>query len=745
MTKTSMPARLNRGFSTLRYSKESEVFLAEELPLNVYAFFGASSSTSSPLTINDAHHRGDLLSQVANTYRLVLTTKSTHRFTWTKLNSQSNESLSGTAFSLTDTSIGLVFEQQLNAVQVQQQTALLEWEKTVNSIDDIVHILDPEMRIIRANNATYQKFGIEEGQLIGRRCHMALYGKETPCDNCPAVDTLKDCRSHKGNRHNENTGHTFSTSSSPIFDDNNQLSMVVLVARDITENVIQEEERRELSAAIEQITEAVLITDHMGTIQYINPAFSAASGYGRNDIIGSDIRKMDGNDQESTFYKRLWEQILTGQAWSGSLTHTRKDGSFYSALSTISPILDDKLNISAFVVVMRDTSKEDSLEKQLQQATKLEAIGTLAGGIAHDFNNILSAMIGYAQIAKGYVGTDPRAFHAINHIISSGDRAADLIKQILTFSRQEQTSGPFKPLRIQYIIKSVLQMLRSSFPATIKINQHIDNGCPPVLADASQIHQVVMNLCTNARHAIGEKHGEITITLAEKILEPSDPILSQGLLLPGHHVHLEISDSGCGMDEHTLKRIFDPFFSTKPKDRGTGLGLSVVHGVMRKHNSSIEVESVVDQGTTFSLLFPTTQRDSAEAPEREKPFAGGTEHILLIDDEPQITELLSLALTRLGYTVTSFCDSMEAVHFFRENSSDFDLVITDMTMPNMTGVELSREILSLRPELPIVLVTGYSASVNKVKALRIGIRELLTKPFRKDELAQIIRKILDNG
>ena len=737
--------RPNRGYSTLSYSKKSGIFLVEELPPTISIFLGITRTTQDQIILNNVNDADLILQQVTLTHSAVCATNTTQHFTWKQVTSNHVNNVSGTAFKLTDNSIGLVFEQHLTPTEYQQQASLLEWERTVNSIDDVIHILDPKMRIIRANTAAHQRFGIKHGKLIGRRCHMVFYGKKSPCDSCPAIETLRDTLTHRANRLNEDTGQTFNTTSSPIFDESNNLSMVVLAARDITETVIHEEERRELSTAIEQTTEAVIITDKLGIIQYINPAFSKASGYAKKDAIGSDIRKIDTSDQPTTFYKQLWKQILSGKAWSGTLVNKKKDGTLYSTHSTISPIFDANHEISAFVAVKRDTSKEDSLEKQLQQSVKLEAIGTLAGGIAHDFNNILSAMIGYAQIAKGYSGTDQKALNAIDHIISSGDRAADLIKQILTFSRQEQTPTPFKPLKIQYIIKSVLKMLRSSFPSTIKIHQNIDNHCHSVLADASQIHQVVMNLCTNARQAIGERHGEIAIELSEKTFGSSSNASRPIQLPPGKYVYLKISDTGCGMDEHTIKRIFDPFFSTKPKDHGTGLGLSVVHGIMNKHNSTIEVTSEVNKGTTFSLLFPTTSQDPPKPQENQKTVTGGTERILLVDDEQQITEFLELQLNRLGYKVTPFCDSIKAVQFFRENSSDIDFVITDMTMPNMTGVELSREILSLRPELPIILFTGYSENIDDTKVLRIGIRKFLTKPLKKGELAQVIRDILDNG
>lgn len=748
-TPSEMPPIINSdsGFTTLGYFPTSQCYVFDNLSPAASFFLGLTSADSPTHTVDLNTLSEDVdTAQIIEVHNQVYATGEAVAFSW-KYANRSTRILAGTAFQLSENTIALVFRHQKPLPPVLlEDSRLLEWEKTVNSIDDIITIQDSQMRIVRANKAAHQLFGYNAGELTGKRCHKAFYDRETPCDNCPLTETLRDSQTHRGNRYSEDTGRIFNITSSPLFNEHNELNMVILVARDITSSVIQEEERKRLSTAIEQASEAIIITNRHGIVQYINPAFSASTGYGHDEAIGANIKDLERDGHNPQFHKQLWDHLLTGKVWSGKFTNIRKDGSFYSAQSTISPVFDDNQQITAFVAVQRDNSKEESLEKQLQQAIKLEAIGTLAGGIAHDFNNILSAMIGYAQVARGYAKNNHQALYAIDHILSSGDRAADLIKQILTFSRQNQASEPFKPLKIQYILKSVLTLIRSSLPSTIKLSQDISNECSSILADASQIHQVVMNLCTNARQAIGENHGEITVHLSEKFVESSTGDPAQPQLPAGRYAFLEITDTGCGMDEHIIKRIFDPFFSTKPKEHGTGLGLSVVHGIISKHNSTIAVSSAPNQGTTFSLHFPTLQIELPTPPEAtQKLVVGGTERILLVDDEQQIIDFLEVALKRLGYKVSSFCDSMEAVQFFRENSNDIDLVLTDMTMPNMTGAELAREVLSIRHEIPIILTTGFSESINKEKALRIGIAEFLTKPLRKDELAQSIRNVLDHG
>ncbi len=508
--------------------------------------------------------------------------------------------------------------------------------------------------------------------------------------------------------------------------------------------ISKDSETRQLSMAIEQTSDAVVLTDNKGVIQYSNPAFSKATGYLGKDVIGENIRILVSNKHDASFYRTIKRTLFGKKSWFGTFINKKKDGTLYSAQSSISPVLDDNNNITAFVAVQRDVSKEISVQKKLQEGMKLEAIGTLASGIAHDFNNILSAMIGYAQVVRAHVKDDPPALYAVDHILSSGDRAADLIKQIMTFSRKGESSEPFKPLKIQFILKGVLKLIRSSLPSTIKLDQQVSSECGPILADASQIHQVIVNLCSNARQAIKDKHGEITVHLSEKeITEHSIPS-NLPELTPGKYAYLIISDNGCGMDAETIKRVFDPFFTTKPKEEGTGLGLSVAHGIIKKHKGSIDITSHPGRGTIISLYFPIIKTQETEKKEPKK-IVGGTEHILLVDDEPQITEFLTVVLKRLGYSITAFTDSLLAVQYFRENSDGVDLIITDMTMPNMTGSELSREVLSIRPELPIILATGYSENFDREKALRLGIREFLAKPLKRDVLAHAIRTILDNG
>ncbi|RJP83346.1 MAG: response regulator [Desulfobacteraceae bacterium] len=384
--------------------------------------------------------------------------------------------------------------------------------------------------------------------------------------------------------------------------------------------------------------------------------------------------------------------------------------------------------------------EKQRLETQLRQAQKMESIGTLAGGIAHDFNNILSSVIGYAELTLVDLSEGKNASRQnIQAILKAGERARDLVGQILTFSRQtEQVNIPIK---IHMIVHEALRLLRSSIPTTIEIITNIQK-CKPILADPTQIHQVIMNLCTNAYHAMQRNGGTLTVNLSPIEIQAQDAGKITGIP-PGSYAKLEVTDTGIGMNRSTIERIFDPYFTTKEKGKGTGLGLSVVHGIVNNHNGAITVESQIGQGSTFSVFFPVVDDTEIQITATKKKLPAGTEHILLVDDEKEIVLIEQQMLERLGYKVTTRTGSVEALHVFQTHPSEFDMVITDMTMPNMTGDQLAHEIIKIRPDIPIVLCTGFSENMNDEKAKSLGIHKFVFKPVSMEEIANTIRDVLD--
>lgn len=384
--------------------------------------------------------------------------------------------------------------------------------------------------------------------------------------------------------------------------------------------------------------------------------------------------------------------------------------------------------------------EKERLEGQLRQAQKIEAIGTLAGGIAHDFNNILSAVIGYTQISLDDVEKGTTLETNLQEVLKAGRRARDLVKQILTFSRQ--TEQERKPLEITPIVKEALKLLRASLPSSIEIHQDIGTDLGTVLADPTQIHQVLMNLCTNAAHAMGERGGIVEVNLANVELGP-DFTSRHPQVSPGRYLQLTVSDTGHGIDPPIIERIFDPFFTTKERGEGTGMGLAVVHGIVKSYGGTISVYSEPGKGSTFHVYFPLIEGQvEAEAGVGE-PIPTGNERILFVDDEQTIVDVGKQILERLGYQVVTRTSSIEGLELFRAQPDKFDLVITDMTMPHMGGGELAEELMRIRPDIRVILCSGYSEKITEAKAKATDIRAFVGKPILKRDIAKTVRRVLD--
>ena len=381
-------------------------------------------------------------------------------------------------------------------------------------------------------------------------------------------------------------------------------------------------------------------------------------------------------------------------------------------------------------------------ERQLQQAMKIQAIGTLAGGIAHDFNNILSPIIGYTELTMDDIPEDSQARNYLERILKATNRAKELVQQILMFSRQNCQER--KPLKVQNLIKEALKLLRATIPATVEINCDVGQDCGPIMGDPTQIHQVIMNLCTNAYHAMQETGGRLDVSLKEIDISYEQTMERLGLKL-GKHLQLTVKDAGHGMEPEVLERIFEPYYTTKKKGKGTGLGLSVIDGIVKNHGGDITVSSQPGKGAVFNIYLPVIDHIDVETESAETTIAAnGSERILLIDDEEQIIDFEQQILERLGYKVISKTDSEEALEEFAAQPDQFDLVITDMTMPKMTGDQLARKMMDIKPEIPVILCTGFNEAITEEKALAMGIDKFVMKPIVKDKLANTIRAVLDN-
>jgi len=393
---------------------------------------------------------------------------------------------------------------------------------------------------------------------------------------------------------------------------------------------------------------------------------------------------------------------------------------------------------------IRDRTKAlAEYERQLQLLMKMQAIGTLAGGIAHDFNNILFPILGFTELTMEDVPADSQAHTNLEEILKATNRAKDLVQQILTFSRQSDYER--KPLRVHFIVKEALKLLRASIPTSIEIQSELNEDCGPIKGDPTQIHQVVMNLCTNAYHAMAESGGTLKVSMEEIVIGIDDMLENIGMKY-GPHVHLRVSDQGVGMEPAVLERIFEPYFTTKEPGKGTGLGLSVIHGIVKNHGGHIRVNSSPGHGTTFDVYLPIIEETEIEdETDAEVKDAHGTEHIMVVDDEETIVTMERKILERLGYRVTSNTDSIEALREFTDHPEMYDLVITDMTMPHMTGDLLAKKMLDIKPTLPVILCTGFNERISEEKALELGIAKFVMKPVITDELTDAIRTALDKN
>jgi nitrogen-specific signal transduction histidine kinase/CheY-like chemotaxis protein len=382
-------------------------------------------------------------------------------------------------------------------------------------------------------------------------------------------------------------------------------------------------------------------------------------------------------------------------------------------------------------------------EEAMHQAQKMEAMGALAGGIAHDFNNLLFPIIGHAEMVLDDLPGDSPLRESIKQIYTSAVRARELVHQILAFSRQEKSERI--RMKMQPILKEGLKLLRSTIPATIAIRQRISPDCPPVTADPVHIHQILMNLATNAFHAMEENGGTLTVGLES--CRPDHPETIDPALAPGTYVCLTVADTGLGMDAGTLDRIFTPFFTTKGKGKGTGMGLSVVHGIVTDMKGAVKVQSTPGRGTKFRVYLPAAEHgpDAGFSQAAQDTLTGGTERILLVDDEKPIVAMETRILSRLGYRVTAFTDSIGALTAFRNDPEHFDLVITDMAMPDMAGDRLAVEMKKIRPDIPILLCTGFSERMTPEKIHALGIQGLLTKPMLTRDLDRTLREIFGPG
>jgi len=632
-----------------------------------------------------------------------------------------------------------------------------DYEKALilDNVNESIAYLDTERRLVCANKAFLHSISEVSGSppdlesVKGKKCY-EIWGLPQGCRNCPVTLAIKTGEPQQGELTPENQEGwpqmkgSWAINAAPVRNANGNTIGAIEISQDITQRKQAEKKMRlaheKALTILDSIDSTIYVAD-MDTHEVLFMNKKMKTDFGGDKTGEICFRAFRKESKPCEFCTN--EQLLDNNGDpAGFCTWHDKNpvtGRFYINYDRAVEWTDGRLVRLQIATDITDLKK---MQGQLNQAQKMETIGSLAGGIAHDFNNLLSPIVGLSEMMMGDFPPESPEHHNLHEIFLAGKRGRHLVQQILSFSRQSEHH--LIPVHIQKVLKEVITFCRATIPANIPITGDIQNDSRPVMADPTQIHQIAMNLITNAYHAVEPAGGTISIQLREMDVDHADDP-AEGLV-PGRYAMLSVSDTGTGIDPGVIDKIFDPYFTTKEKKRGTGLGLATVYGIVKSCGGGIGVNSNSGKGTTFHVFLPLLEKCQAAEPEKERmPFPTGREHILVVDDEQPIVSLEKQMLERLGYQITCFSGSMDALAAFTADPARFDLVITDMSMPHLTGMQLAGELVAVRPDIPIILCTGFSEKINGKKAEIPGIRGVLMKPVGMKDLAQKVREVLDEN
>jgi PAS domain S-box-containing protein len=646
--------------------------------------------------------------------------------------------------------------------EIALQQSEQRWATTLASIGDAVIATDPEGNIVFMNTVAEELTGwtLSEATMAPSSTVFHIVNEATRAEvESPVTLVIREglivgLANHTILIRKDGSEVPIDDSGAPIKDTDGKTTGVVLVFRDITERKAAEKalqaahdelefrvrertaELRRQAELLELAYNAIIVRDLDERITFWNARAEEIYGFTKAEALGSVSHSLLDTKFPVPFDEYMSALTKEGR-WEGELVHTTKEGRRITVLSRHALQRDEAGNHLAIMEINMDVTASRELEAQLRQAQKMEALGTLSGGIAHDFNNMLASIIGFGELIKGHVPKESREHRHVQRILDAGIRGRELVKQMLTFSRQ--TEQEKKPLQLSSIVAESTKLLRASIPSTVSIRTNVKSESGLILGDPTQTQQIIMNLATNAAYAMREKGGTLDIELSDFSVGHNNSHAMQ----PGLYMKLTVRDTGTGIRPEIVDRIFDPFFTTKGVGEGTGLGLSVVLGIVKQAGGHITVVSEPGNGSTFDVYFPkATDRLGTEVSTDEATVPGGNEKVLFVDDEEALVEMGEELLSELGYNVTCCTSSAEALARFSRDPSEFNLVITDQTMPDMTGVQLAAELLAIRP-VPVILCTGFSHTANEESARTAGIKGFVMKPLTKREIAKAIRKMLD--
>ena len=623
-----------------------------------------------------------------------------------------------------------------SAVSPLTEPWLGAWENSA----DCAYCRDTAGHLIAANLSFARKFGRAAAALAETTVADFLHADDLPAMQAANGELLRPPhRTTSQHRWRTPQGvRWFAWEETALKDAAGAIVAIRAVGRDITRQRLAEEQFYRLSRAVEQSPVSIVITDLDGRAQYVNSKFIAVTGHTLEDILDQNIEVLrDGHPNEDS-YRNFWATVRAGEEWRGELVTQRGENKTVWESVKVSCLRNPAGEITNFLCLREDVTERKILEQSLRQAQKMESLGTLAGGIAHDFNNLLAIINGYAEFCQQTTPEPAQLNKSLREIHRAAQRASGLVRQILTFSRK--TEVKFLPVDLNQIARELGSLLSETFPRSVAIQLNLFDALPPLLADQSQVHQIVLNFCVNARDAM-PSGGTITLTTSTHSGSSlahlgADPMLN--------YARLAVSDTGTGMTPEVRARIFEPFFTTKPVNQGTGLGLAVVYGIVTAHHGFLDVESAPGMGSTFSVYLPLADTDSAAptAATAHEALARGTESLLIVDDEDSLRELLAATFSRQGYRAETAATGDEAIGLVQDLSRKYDAVLLDLNMPGAGGLEVLKVIKQVRPRAVTLVISGHITPDVRREFEHLGHRDFVQKPYRLDDIGRQLRTLL---